>query len=275
MAVAPSRDVRYADMIVVCGDRSWEVHSNFVCPRAAVFENAFDRNNPNMVVDLSRENEQVVAATIEFIYDGHYNAAESASDDNISLHADVLRFASQHNIQDLRRYALGRYSRSLAGDWHRASFADTLNNLYSSTREDSVGLRSAATAVAMTHARQLLGDPSRYARFNQVMARHPSLAIILAQSLARALNEFQNSRNSASQDVRLPFRPQHPRPACGRRLKCPRCNEDFEAELPSSGTYQHQCDTERYQHEGISNRYTPSQWCMYYCGEGAVRNPDA
>ncbi|EME77583.1 uncharacterized protein MYCFIDRAFT_84360 [Pseudocercospora fijiensis CIRAD86] len=185
MAGAASRDVRYADMLVVCGNCTWEVHSNFVCPRAAVFENAFERSNPNMVVDLTGEKEQVVAAVIEYIYDGHYGSAEPASDDDISLHADVLRLANQHRMEDLH----------------------ALDRLYTNMREEDIMLRIAATAIAVTHARELLGDPARYARFNRVVARHAPLAATLAQSLAHALNESQNGSNFASQDTRTPSPP--------------------------------------------------------------------
>ncbi|KXS95221.1 hypothetical protein AC578_1876 [Pseudocercospora eumusae] len=78
---------------------------------------------------------------------------------------------------------------------------------------------------------------SQYARFNSVMARHAPLAAMLAQTLARALNELQSGRNSASRDARaLTPRPQ-PDSRRHQRLPCPRCEEDFEAELPSSDVW--------------------------------------
>lgn len=177
---------KYSDLTLTCGSRSWKVHKGVLCLQSDFFAKACDGDfkvsfarptRPGLLltrlqeahtntIDLSEDSEFTVAAMVNFMYHGKYDAAQILPSEDYEsgvamlLHVRVVGLAQKYFVEPLQKYA-GDLASKLMKKWDGASliFAESVFASYTGTEDIAFGtkLRERAVEVVMDNGLLLFG----------------------------------------------------------------------------------------------------------------------
>ncbi|KAK5126242.1 hypothetical protein LTR85_010477 [Meristemomyces frigidus] len=111
-----------ADVTIVCGGRSWKMHSFALTVQCEFFEKALNgrfRESHDKRIDLSEDDESALAAMLYYLYHGDYKEAISKPADLLSLvfHTGIYIVANKYDIESLASLALESFEASFRAEW--------------------------------------------------------------------------------------------------------------------------------------------------------------
>lgn len=177
-------DDKYADMRISCPSKTWDVHSNVVCPQSQSLDEQFDAGDmvslslmpgaqqltPAKILNLPDADEVPVQAMIDFLYTGDYirisAAQEALPDAALPRHAIVWEIAEGLEISGLSVLAVSKFEAECQDVWAEEYFAKVATTMFMDEglmlwyEEMQCPMVNSLLKVARAHARELLSYDS-------------------------------------------------------------------------------------------------------------------
>ena len=154
----------FSDLVIKCGDRAWNVHTQIICPRSDFFCKAVTsgfKETESRVVELKEEDPALVDRMIRYFY--YLDYEESTPSDHVQyltkFHCCIFMYAlgDRLGIDGLKclsrtklRLALHAQSRSWTGwDGEYGTLIAAISAIYNSTPDNDRGLRDVVINLTM------------------------------------------------------------------------------------------------------------------------------
>lgn len=151
-------------------------------------------------IDLSDDSEYTIAAMVNFMYYGKYDAAQILPSEDYDggvamlLHVRVVSLAQKYFVEPLQKYA-GDLACKQMKQWDGASsiFAETVFAIYTSTGDVSFGttLRERAVEVVMDRALLLFGPDNEHLSGTRDILLHETPGFV--EDWARAMSHCKDT----------------------------------------------------------------------------------
>jgi speckle-type POZ protein len=155
-----------------------------------------------------------VEAMLQFMYTSDYDASGSAehSASPMVFNVKVYSIADKYDVPALKSQAKEKFETTAKTCWNMDDFPYAVAEVYNSTTSIDRGLRNVVVDVTCEHINQLLSKQG----FCDVLGETVGFAADISQHLAKS------SEKSKKRET---------------KYKCPACGKQWEAVLPSSGTF--------------------------------------
>ena len=166
-------------------------------------------------IRLEGDDVSAVEAMLQFMYTFDYDASSSAENTSSPMvfNVKVYSIADKYDVPALKSQAKQKFKTTVETCWDMDDFPYAVAQVYNSTPSVDRGLRDVVVAVACKHTSQLLSKQG----FRDVLEDTVGFASDIAQLLAKS----QERCESRSQN----------------KYRCPNCGKQWEAVLPSTGSY--------------------------------------
>ncbi|USW59510.1 hypothetical protein Slin15195_G128290 [Septoria linicola] len=173
-------DDKYADMKIICPSRTWNVHSNGVCPQSRPLDEQFDAGDlvssalipgaqqltPAKILKMPDADELPVQALIDFLCNGDYTTISTAQE--ALLKTEIPGHAVWMGWRLFRKAGRDYVLDEGLMQWYE---------------ETQCPMTDSLVKVARAHARELLDKNSPHTAFSEVLKRSAPLCLDLAQHL--------------------------------------------------------------------------------------------
>ncbi|KAJ6191976.1 hypothetical protein J3E72DRAFT_273869 [Bipolaris maydis] len=156
-------DTRYSDATVVIYGKNLPIHKSIVCTQSKYLEKAFQDSfveGSSGVLTFNSGSEAAHWRVFEYLYTGDYpdDLSHNIEDDSALLKEPrVYTLADMFFLEDLKAVAIAKLQQKLKELWISDSFPECIREIYASTPENDVGMRSAVVEIAKVHVRELGG----------------------------------------------------------------------------------------------------------------------
>lgn len=142
---------------------------------------------------MEHDNPQSVAATLEYLYQGHYECTLDSTKERVLHHIDVFVLADKLSIIFLKAYALQFAKTTISTLFGSPSCTDLLKHAYNSAPPGSAGkgLRVLVVEEIKSHGKAPF-KCSTGGKFHEMLTEVPELAVELAESLTDDLHRVTN-----------------------------------------------------------------------------------
>ncbi|KFY17915.1 hypothetical protein V492_00295 [Pseudogymnoascus sp. VKM F-4246] len=146
----------FSDLIITCGNKTWNAHRVVVCPKSSFFRAACNGNFKEAatgVINLEDDNPLVVKLMMEYFYKDWYTIGKlpAGSPSTLSVHIQVHRLGDKYGIEELCALADGLYCKYLRREASFEEYVASIPEVYQPPVSEH--LRQSAT----NHARELMG----------------------------------------------------------------------------------------------------------------------
>ncbi|RMZ00526.1 hypothetical protein D0860_07962 [Hortaea werneckii] len=173
----------YSDLMIKCGDRTFEVHKNIVCAISEYFAAACATGTIELKSsadlnaakdDLSLDDPAAVKLMIDFLYLHDYPTIRTCLDSSEAcnawimgvtdhnpgdagaiMHANVYALGCKYQIPSLQSAALKKFEEAAALAWATDEFVHAVHLVHSTTPDSDKGLRDITARVIVEHGDEL------------------------------------------------------------------------------------------------------------------------
>ncbi|KAK3676934.1 hypothetical protein LTR78_003139 [Recurvomyces mirabilis] len=184
------KDKEYADLEIICADKTWKAHKLVLCKQSDFFKKAcsgdFKEGKQNKI-ELPDDDKQAVDAILAFLYTHKYGDEGNSQSDTspMSLDIRVFTIADKYFIEPLKVYAASKFQPRTTGEWKSPEFAQAIEELYTAGPPTDRSLRNMVLSVVRDNVDELYGNKDQYAAFHKIISSIGDFAADVAESLAR------------------------------------------------------------------------------------------
>ncbi|KAJ6276571.1 hypothetical protein J3E71DRAFT_187155 [Bipolaris maydis] len=155
-------DTRYSDATVVIYGKNLPIHKSVVCTQSKYLEKAFQDSfveGSSGVLTFNNDSEAAYWRVFEYLYTGDYpdDLLHDIEDDPALLKEPrVYALAEMFFLEDLKAVAVAKLQQKLQDLWTSDSFPECIQEIYATTPENDVGMRSAVVEIAKVHVKELI-----------------------------------------------------------------------------------------------------------------------
>lgn len=191
--------------MVICKDRTWNVHKLVVCTQSDFFSKACDGSfvvwMPSDVlmseykltlrqeaqenkITLSDDDSDVIDVMLRYLYHFDYSDEIEGGIPPLLLNLHLFAIADKYFIEPLQKLATEKFNRRAYEHWASDAFAETLETLFeSSFAEGSLEtLRLIVLEVVKEHAKELFNNDA-YGRFQMATVSAPAFLFEYVKSI--------------------------------------------------------------------------------------------
>lgn len=154
-------DTRYSDATAVIYGKNLPIHKSVMCTQSKYLEKAFQDSfveGSSAVLTFNNGSEAAYWRLFEYLYTGDYpdDLSQDIKDDPALLKEPrVYALADMFFLEDLKAVAVAKLQQKLQDLWTSDSFPECIREIYATTPENDLGMRSAVVEVAKVHVREL------------------------------------------------------------------------------------------------------------------------
>ncbi|KAF1988691.1 hypothetical protein K402DRAFT_402415 [Aulographum hederae CBS 113979] len=165
----------HSDLIILCGDQTYNVHKIVLCSHSTWFARACETNSKNAsnpdgrsidsytpIIELETEDPTVISILISYCYALDYSDSTPATTQKgllpITTNVLVYSIAHKYEIPPLKRLAASKFAALARNSWDIEDgtlWADIVRIVYATTPDSDRGLRDVVAAISARHARKL------------------------------------------------------------------------------------------------------------------------
>ncbi|RDI87569.1 hypothetical protein Vi05172_g2427 [Venturia inaequalis] len=186
------RTGNYSDCVIKTQTGEHRVHKIVLCSQSPFFAKAVKKDTfeegRTGVINLEHDDPQAIAATLDYLYQGHYKCTIVETGDQVLYHTAVFVLADKLGIFALKTYALQFIGTALSTMFGSSPYVELLMYAYESAPPGSAGkgLRALVVEEIKGHGKAAF-QLSNGAEFRKMLVDVPELAADLAESLTNDL----------------------------------------------------------------------------------------
>lgn len=211
------RTGNYSDCVIKTQTGEHQVHKIVLCSQSPFFAKAVKKDTFEVsvfhgfssesltsiqegrtgVINLEHDDPKAIAATLDYLYQGHYKCTIVETGDQVLYHTAVFVLADKLGIFALKTYALQFIGTALSTMFGSSPYVELLMYVYESAPPGSAGkgLRALVVEEIKGHGKAAF-QLSNGVEFRKMLVDVPELAADLAESLTNDLYKRSHTTTS-------------------------------------------------------------------------------
>ncbi|KAI9812333.1 MAG: hypothetical protein M1827_004782 [Pycnora praestabilis] len=141
-------------------EREFKVHRSVVCSQSSFFSAACDGpfvEATSRKIDLEDDDPIMVEKMLSYLYKFNYGLQRATpTESTLSSHAKIYALADKYDVQDLKGLAQTKFAAEVKDGWNDEAFSIAIREVYGSTPESDMGLRSIVSQSAKKNIKALM-----------------------------------------------------------------------------------------------------------------------